>query len=54
LHGKRDIVAPLTLAEELHRGIRGAMLVTFNGGHLFFLIRERQRFLNTVEDFVAS
>jgi pimeloyl-ACP methyl ester carboxylesterase len=54
LHGKRDKTAPYALAEELHHGIRGSKLLTFAGGHLFFLFRERQPFLDAVADFMAS
>jgi hypothetical protein len=42
------------MAEELHRGIPGSRLLTFKGGHLFFLIRERQRFVHAVADFVGQ
>ena len=38
----------------LHRGIAGSRLLTFTGGHLFFLIRERQRFVDAVADFVGQ
>jgi pimeloyl-ACP methyl ester carboxylesterase len=54
LHGLRDKLAPLAVAQEMHQGIAGSKLVTFKGGHLFFLIREPHRFLKTVADFVAS
>ena len=54
LHGRSDRAAPLAMAEELHRGIPGSRLLTFKGGHLFFLIRERQRFVDTVADFVGQ
>jgi pimeloyl-ACP methyl ester carboxylesterase len=48
LHGKRDKSAPYTFAEEMHARIQGSCLVPFEGGHLFFLFRERQAFLNAV------
>jgi pimeloyl-ACP methyl ester carboxylesterase len=54
LHGRSDRTAPLAMAEELHRGIAGSRLLTFTGGHLFFLIRERQRFVDAVADFVGQ
>jgi pimeloyl-ACP methyl ester carboxylesterase len=54
LHGRSDRAAPLAMAEELHRGIAGSRLLTFTGGHLFFLIRERQRFVDAVADFVGQ
>jgi 3-oxoadipate enol-lactonase len=52
LHGKKDRSAPYVLAEELHTGIQGSKILTFAGGHLFFLIRERQQFLDAVAAFV--
>src|SRR6266516_5862385 len=52
LHGKKDRSAPYVLAEELNTGIQGSKLLTFTGGHLFFLIRERQQFLDAVAAFV--
>ena len=54
LHGRSDRVAPLAMAEEMHREIPGSRLVTFRGGHLFFLVRERQRFVEAVTDFVGQ
>jgi pimeloyl-ACP methyl ester carboxylesterase len=54
LHGRSDRAAPLALAEELHRGISGSRLLTFKGGHLFFLVRERQSFVDAVTDFVGQ
>jgi hypothetical protein len=45
--------APLAMAEELHRGLPGSQLLTFKGGHLFFLIRERERFVAAVANFVG-
>jgi pimeloyl-ACP methyl ester carboxylesterase len=54
LHGRSDRAAPLGMAEELHRGIPGSQLLTFTGGHLFFMIRERQHFVDAVADFVGQ
>lgn len=53
MHGKNDRTAPLELAEEMQRGIRGSKLLPFPGGHLFFLLRERQRFLDATADFLG-
>jgi len=53
LHGRSDRAAPLALAEELHHGIPGSLLLTFRGGHLFFLIRDRERFVAAVTDFLG-
>jgi pimeloyl-ACP methyl ester carboxylesterase len=54
MHGRSDRAAPLAMAEEMQREIPGSRLVTFRGGHLFFLIRERQRFVDAVADFVGQ
>jgi pimeloyl-ACP methyl ester carboxylesterase len=53
LHGGKDRVAPLALAEEMHDRIRESRMVVFKGGHLFFLMREPQRFLDCVRDFLS-
>jgi pimeloyl-ACP methyl ester carboxylesterase len=53
MHGKKDKTAPFALAEEMQRGIRGAKLLPFAGGHLFFLLRERQRFLDATAAFLG-
>jgi 3-oxoadipate enol-lactonase len=37
MHGKKDKTAPYTLAEEMHIGIKGSKMLTFAGGHLFFV-----------------
>lgn len=54
LHGKKDKSTPYALAEEMHASIRGSHLMTFRGGHLFFLIRERQQFLDATAKFLGS
>ena len=54
MHGKNDQTAHYPLAEEMHAGIHGSQMITFNGGHLFFLIRERQHFLDAAAEFLAS
>jgi len=54
LHGKRDRVVPLQEAESMHRGIAGSKMVTFNGGHIFFVMRERPRFLQCVAAAMSS
>jgi len=54
LHGKSDKIAPYALAEELRAGIAGSRLLPFAGGHLFFLMREPQRFLETVARFLSE
>ena len=52
MHGKKDKVVPYTLAEEMHTGIKGSKMLTFAGGHLFFLIKERQQFLDAIAEFI--
>ncbi len=53
LHGKNDKTAPYYLAEEMRAGIAGAQIVPFEGGHIFFFFRERQRFLETIAQFLG-
>lgn len=52
MHGKKDTVAPYAVAEEMHRRIKDSRIIAFSGGHLFFLMGERQRFLETVMEFL--
>lgn len=54
LHGRRDKTVPLALAEEMHAGIAGSRLLAFDGGHIFFFWRERQRFLDAVMAFLSA
>lgn len=48
LHGRKDRIAPLRAAIAMRQGIPGSEMVTFNRGHLFFLVRERKWFLDSV------
>ena len=52
LHGKKDKTVPYYLAEEMHSGIKDSKMLAFEGGHLFFLMGERQQFLEAVAEFV--
>ena len=54
MHGKKDKSVPYYLAEEMHTGIKGSKMLTFEGGHLFFLKRQRQQFLDAVAEFVIE
>ena len=54
MHGKSDKVAPLAIAEELHQGIKGSQLEAFNGGHIFFLIRGRQKSLESIASWLGT
>ena len=51
---KKDKIVPYTLAEEMHAGIKGSKMLTFAGGHLFLLLRERQQFLDAITEFVGT
>jgi len=53
LHGKKDKSAPYRLAEEMHAGIKGSQMITFEGGHLFFILRPKQ-FIEAIADFLDS
>ena len=53
MHGKKDKMAPYALAEEMHTGIRGSQMLTFTGGHLFLLMKERQQFLDATARFLG-
>jgi pimeloyl-ACP methyl ester carboxylesterase len=50
LHGKNDKTAPYHLAEAMHAGIKGSQMLTFPGGHLFFIMRPQQ-FLEAITAF---
>jgi 3-oxoadipate enol-lactonase len=51
LQGERDRLAPYVLAEQMHKGIVESKIVTFNGGHMFFLWRQKE-FIDVVENFL--
>jgi len=50
LHGKKDKSAPYHLAEAMQSGIKGSKMLTFDGGHLFFILRQQQ-FIEAIVDF---
>jgi 3-oxoadipate enol-lactonase len=50
LHGRRDRLAPLWLAEQMCTAIPGAAMRTFPGGHLFLLVTQRRPFIAAVLD----
>ena len=52
MHGKKDKSVSYVLAEEMHTGIKGSKMLTFAGGHIFFLMRERQQFLDAIVEFL--
>jgi 3-oxoadipate enol-lactonase len=53
LHGKQDRTAPHALAEEMHEGIQHSQMITFQGGHIFFALRQKQ-FIDAIVDFLDS
>jgi pimeloyl-ACP methyl ester carboxylesterase len=53
LLGKKDKLAPRALGQKMHERIVGSRLITFGGGHLFFLLRATQ-FMDAVRTFLAS
>ncbi len=53
LHGKNDKTAPYRLAEAMQSGIKGSQMITFPGGHLFFIVRQKQ-FIEAIADFLDS
>ena len=53
LHGKKDKTAPYRLAEAMHTGIKGSQMITFHGGHLFFILRQKQC-IDAITDFFNS
>lgn len=53
-HGESDKTVRLALAKEMHEGIKGSVLKTFQGGHLFFLMRSRKPFIASVERFLSA
>jgi 3-oxoadipate enol-lactonase len=54
LHGRKDKIAPLREAERMRRGITDSQMVTFHSGHLFFLVRERTWFLDSLASAFAT
>jgi pimeloyl-ACP methyl ester carboxylesterase len=54
LHGRRDRIIALQEAVSMRRGIAGSQMVTFGGGHLFFIRRERRWFLDSVATALAD
>lgn len=53
LHGKKDKLAPYELAVEMHAGIKDSRLITFKGGHLFF-IWENQPYIDAMLNFLNT
>jgi pimeloyl-ACP methyl ester carboxylesterase len=53
LRGRRDWLAPYSLAREMHTAIKGSRMVAFPGGHLFFVVTAR-RFVDAIVEFIRS
>ena len=53
LHGKKDKSAPYRLAQAMQSGIKGSQMLTFPGGHLFFIVRQKQ-FIEAIAGFLDS
>jgi pimeloyl-ACP methyl ester carboxylesterase len=53
LHGKKDTIAPFSMAEEIHAGIKGSKLIAFEGGHTFSM-RQNEIYAATIKEFLAG
>lgn len=53
MHGVKDKIAPLTLAEEMHVGIKGSKITLFKGGHYFFMF-ENKEFTDNITKFLDN
>jgi pimeloyl-ACP methyl ester carboxylesterase len=53
LHGKKDKTAPYKLAKAMQSGIKGSQMLTFPGGHIFFIMKPKQ-FIDAMTDFLGS
>lgn len=53
LHGKKDTLAPVGLAEETHAGIEKSKMITFEGGHIFFM-GAPEKFCLTIFEFLQG
>ena len=49
MHGRNDFIFPLRHAEDIRHGIANSQLVTFRGGHMFFMRKERKWFLDLLD-----
>lgn len=54
LHARHDSVVSHALARKTAAGIEGSSMVTFDGGHLFFLGQDNAEVLNAIRAFVDS
>jgi pimeloyl-ACP methyl ester carboxylesterase len=54
VHGRSDHIAPLAVAEQMHRRIRGSRLVLIRGGHLAPLLTQHRRVVAEVTAFLPA
>ncbi len=54
LAGRKDRFSPVALQEELHSKIARSEFKAFDGGHLFFMMKERRNFLRTLESWLSE
>lgn len=54
LGGRKDRFSPIELQKGLHAGIAASEMHIFDGGHLFFIMRERQKFLDAMESWLKA
>ncbi len=54
LHGRDDRSMPLESAEQMRAGIADARLDVFRGGHMFFLLSQRDEFVARVVAFLSE
>jgi 3-oxoadipate enol-lactonase len=53
MYGKKDRLVPPDLVEEMHAGIRGSKMITFEGGHGFFFW-DSKRFADAATEFLGG
>ncbi len=53
LHGRNDRAVPYEMGEELHSGIKGSQMITFEGGHRF-CYWESKRFTDIIMEFLSG
>ena len=54
VHGRSDRIAPLAVAEQMHRLIHGSRLVLIRGGHLAPLLTQHRRVVAEVTAFLPG
>jgi 3-oxoadipate enol-lactonase len=54
MHARRDRSMPLASAEATRSGISGARIEVFNGGHMFFMLSQRDTVISQIVNFLNS